>query len=130
MVLLRHVLADGSWHFDWMLERALEAGGPLVTFRVNEALDALPQVFVAQSIGDHRREYLEYEGAVSGGRGAVVRVGRGSVEYLSVGADEWVVKLVWEGRGEGVYRGKGIGDQWRFEVWTGTGSNQTDTPRK
>ena len=34
----------------------------------------------ARRIGDHRKAYLDYEGPVSGGRGDVTRVDRGTVE--------------------------------------------------
>jgi hypothetical protein len=53
-------------------------GGPLVTFRVQHRPDA-PETrwFEAERIADHRREYLAYEGAVSGGRGEVERIGVG-----------------------------------------------------
>lgn len=81
-VLLRHTLPDGSWHYDWMLETL--AGGPLVTFRVQHRPDA-PETrwFEAERIADHRREYLMYEGPVSGNRGEVRRVGAGVVIYWS-----------------------------------------------
>lgn len=75
-MLLRHALPDGSWHYDWMLETV--AGGPLVTFRVMHRPDACEtRWFEAERIDDHRRAYLTYEGAVSGGRGEVERVGAG-----------------------------------------------------
>jgi hypothetical protein len=80
MVLLRHELPDGTGHFDWMVESS-PAGG-LITFRVGVRID-LPEStqFDAEPIGEHRREYLDYEGPVSGDRGTVVRVAIGTVEY-------------------------------------------------
>jgi hypothetical protein len=73
LVLLRHDTPDGAHHYDLMLER--RAGdGRLLTIR----LDRRIEVGVAgraegEMLGEHRRAYLEYEGAVSGGRGCVRR---------------------------------------------------------
>lgn len=76
-VLLRHVVPDGTEHFDWLFERAPGAGG-LLAFRVMERLDlADVAMFIAERIGDHRREYLAYEGPVSGNRGEVRRLAEG-----------------------------------------------------
>jgi hypothetical protein len=60
-------------HFDLMLE----SGDVLRTWR----LLALPAVGVsvpAVLLGDHRRDYLDYEGPVSNGRGVVKRVADGT----------------------------------------------------
>lgn len=76
-VLLRHSLPDGSSHFDWMFEPAPDAA--LVTFRVPTRIDRGVGSFDAERIGEHRRDYLEYEGPVSGGRGAVERAAAGVV---------------------------------------------------
>ncbi len=37
----------------------------------------------AEPLGDHRRDYLEYEGPVSGQRGRVTRIDAGSYQTLS-----------------------------------------------
>lgn len=67
-VILRHVCED--LHYDFMIEK----GGALLTWRI------MPDSFVrmldgvavdAERISDHRNEYLNYEGPVSGGRGRV-----------------------------------------------------------
>lgn len=77
-VLLRHTLPDGSWHYDWMLET--RPGGPLTTFRVQHRPDALEtRWFEAHRIADHRREYLTFEGPVSGERGHVRQLASGSL---------------------------------------------------
>ena len=91
MVLLRHTLADGSEHFDWMLER----GGALLTWRVQE----MPLVgeMRAERLADHRVAYLSYEGEVSGGRGRVVRVRAGEGEVLEEGQS----RVRWRGRWAG-----------------------------
>src|SRR5438105_1964279 len=64
-------------HWDLMLE----AGSALRTWR----LHALPRVgiaVVAESLGEHRLAYLDYEGPVSGGRGTVKRVDSGDFEWV------------------------------------------------
>lgn len=91
-VVLRHDTPDGGWHYDWMLDAADApappgpgGGGGLVTFRVTDRPDD-PRVraFHGERLPDHRREYLTYEGPVSGGRGSVRREagGRCRVEFV------------------------------------------------
>jgi len=61
-------------HFDLMVETGPENG--LVTF----ALEQLPTTDCGagfESLPDHRREYLDYEGPVSSNRGEVRRVAAG-----------------------------------------------------
>lgn len=86
MVILRHTLPDGSWHYDWMLDpRRDDAAGPgvaderrLLTFRTRQRPDeAGRDGFEAERIGGHRAAYLTYEGPLSGGRGVVQRVATG-----------------------------------------------------
>lgn len=60
-------------HWDWMFEQ----GGKLTTFRSSpnclEALQSgIPQIWTL--LPAHRRQYLDYEGPVSGNRGEVKRV--------------------------------------------------------
>ncbi len=47
--------------------------------------DPAPEMFLKR-IQDHRRAYLDYEGAVSGGRGAVTRVDAGPLRVLRTDA--------------------------------------------
>lgn len=79
-VILRHTLADGSWHRDWLIEPpgATEGGediADLVAFRL--APDApTPEgdrAFECEHLPPHRRRYLRYEGPISGNRGRVVQ---------------------------------------------------------
>ncbi len=90
MVLLEHTLADGSRHFDWLMQRPREDDAPskrldleareLLSFRVAERIDRAPaRRFVSQRMEDHRNLYLTYSGEVSGGRGSVRPVARGVV---------------------------------------------------
>lgn len=65
-------------HWDFMLE----SGDVLLTWR----LDRIPAEaceFDVVALSDHRKAYLDYEGPVSGDRGSVVRVDRGTFELLS-----------------------------------------------
>ena len=57
---------------------------PLVTFRVPQRVDELHagQRLEAARIADHRPAYLTYEGPVSGDRGTVRRLARGTVVRL------------------------------------------------
>lgn len=67
----------GAVHWDLMLE--VQPGGPLATWRLaqNPVCTATP--IACERIGDHRREYLEYEGEISGDRGRVRRIDRGEL---------------------------------------------------
>jgi hypothetical protein len=76
MVLLRHELPDGSWHFDWMLERPpwgevrkSSEDRCLATWRVMERVDRLRAAgtrVAGETLADHRRVYLWHDGAVGG----------------------------------------------------------------
>ena len=77
-VVLRHDGIDNP-HFDVMWESS--PGSALVTIRTEEWPMREPARF--ERVGDHRREYLEYEGPVSGGRGHVRRVARGTCRHQS-----------------------------------------------
>ncbi len=72
-VILRHEgVADP--HFDLMFE--IEVGSSLATWRSPTWPIAQPTRLV--KLEDHRRDYLEYEGPVSGDRGTVTRVAAGT----------------------------------------------------
>jgi hypothetical protein len=92
-VVLRHVLADGE-HWDLLLDR----GDALATWQLlDDPADLAPRgplrSLRARPIGDHRRAYLTYEGPVSGGRGHVTRVDRGTHAVLEQHADAWALRL-------------------------------------
>src|SRR5262245_38456350 len=79
-VLLRHDLPDGGFHYDWMIQRAATADGPLLTFRTPARIDQPGLTrFEAERLDDHRAAYLDYEGVISGGRGTVSRIATGEV---------------------------------------------------
>ena len=61
----------------------LEHGGVLLTWQLaREPIDAASLPIPAKRIADHRSAYLEYEGPLSGGRGQVVRVDHGIVNFV------------------------------------------------
>jgi len=96
MVLLRHDLPDGSFHYDWLMERS--TGGPLLGFRVRERIDLLGgKEFTAERIPNHRAVYLEYEGDVSGGRGRVRREATGTCAIGAESAESVEVAGAWGG---------------------------------
>lgn len=90
-VVLRHELPPGQArrsHYDLLVER----GDALAAW----ALDDWPtagQATAALRLPDHRRDYLTYEGPVSGGRGQVTRLDEGSCKLLAVLEGEWTLQL-------------------------------------
>jgi hypothetical protein len=77
-------------HFDLMFES--EPHGRLITYRspawpLVEPTDLIP-------LGEHRREYLTYEGPVSGNRGQVRRVAEGTFEWRTRAADRLEIQLL------------------------------------
>ena len=94
-VVLRHEQIDQP-HFDLMFETA--PGSALATWRSDEwPVTARARL---QPLGDHRRDYLEYEGPVSGHRGVVRRVAGGMhlieedrPDYLAIRLDGALLKL-------------------------------------
>lgn len=89
--LRRFVLLEHSWngvHWDLMLEE----GPVLHTWAIDSRLSPdtdLP----ARRLPAHRRAYLDYEGAVSGGRGSVRRIDRGTYEVVIWSSDRIRVRL-------------------------------------
>lgn len=122
-VLLQHTLPDRSVHLDWMIERP--PGGDrctLLSFRLRIGTDPLAaQRFVAERIGDHRREYLDYEGPVSGGLGEVLRIASGTCRIES-GPDPSLLSLQFPALSRRLLgrevqpRKAEVGGEWVFEV--------------
>jgi hypothetical protein len=87
-VILRHDNPRGT-HFDFMLETA---GDVLKTW----ALPGPPEIGVQMdcaALADHRIEYLDYEGPISGQRGEVSRWDRGSYALERHSDTQWIVQL-------------------------------------
>lgn len=75
VVLLLHE-GHGAAHIDLLIERD---DGPLVTYRAPVGVSLLldgghEAAFDAERLPEHRRVYLDYEGAVSNNRGSVRRI--------------------------------------------------------
>ena len=82
-VVLRHEMPDGTWHYDWMLERAGGDERRLVTFRVEHRPDQAGVAgFEGHRIRDHRAIYLDHEGEVPGERGTVTRLAQGVMRWV------------------------------------------------
>lgn len=90
----RFVILEHDWphyHCDLMIE----TGAALRTWRIAKP-PIIGQTVDAEPIGDHRLDYLTYEGAVSGGRGRVTRYDSG--EYLLLNDDAEFVYLQLQGQ--------------------------------
>ena len=83
----RFALLEHHWngvHWDLMLD----VGKALRTWAIDGAI--VPGVTLpARALGDHRRVYLDYEGAIGGDRGWVRRVDGGDYEPL-IWMPDWV----------------------------------------
>lgn len=92
-VILHHCLPDGSCHWDLCLEQ----GHTLATWQLaaHPARLASGEIaeITARRIADHRLAYLDYQGPISGGRGHVTRVDRGSCQTDSQRSDRWRVRF-------------------------------------
>ncbi len=75
-------------HWDLMLE----VGGVLRTWALAQIPDSPAKVH-AEALPDHRLEYLDYEGPLSGNRGNVTQWDRGTFELESETREEVVVRL-------------------------------------
>ena len=88
----RFVLLEHRWdgvHWDLMLE----VGDALRTWALDAPAVEPGVTLPARALPDHRLIYLEYEGEVSGGRGVVRRVDRGTYEVRQWEPDRVRVRL-------------------------------------
>ena len=86
-VILCHDSPRGE-HFDFMLE----AGDALKTWAMPQSPEAGVEMD-CEALADHRLAYLDYEGPVSGERGAVTRWDRGTYTLERQSEAEWAVEL-------------------------------------
>jgi len=94
VALLRHTLPDGKWHFDWLLQHDPDPNARAATFRLTDPVHQLDRADgTLERLPDHRSRYFEYEGPISGGRGAVVRVAAGDIRWAAVEADQLIGDL-------------------------------------
>ena len=87
----RYVILEHDYpvlHWDLMLE----AGSSLRTWRLASPPTA-GQIIVATPLGDHRLIYLDYEGPLSGDRGAVARWDCGEFDAVAQSDDLVSVRL-------------------------------------
>jgi hypothetical protein len=89
-VLLYHTLSDNP-HWDL----CLDMGDTLATWRLeaDPCRENLATPVPARRIADHRRAYLDYEGPVSGDRGHVRRVDRGTWRPIRRTPTSWQIHL-------------------------------------
>ncbi len=88
-VLLLHETPAGysrPTHYDLMLEH----GEVLFTWAL-EQVPTVGKVVAAERLPDHRLLYLDYEGSVSGDRGAVNRIDRGDFDWVSQAPDRYEI---------------------------------------
>ncbi len=87
----RFVLLEHRWngvHWDLMLE----SGDILATWAIDEAIEP-GKIVQARALPDHRIVYLDYEGPISGDRGEVTRLDRGTYEIETRRDDRLVINL-------------------------------------
>jgi hypothetical protein len=104
--VLRFVVLEHSWsgvHWDWMFEW----GDRLRTWAADVEVRA-GMTSAVRRLADHRLAYLDYEGPVSGDRGRVRRVDRGTFR-----------PLVWEEERVSV-RLKGSRYRGQLDLWSET----------
>jgi hypothetical protein len=85
-VVLEHDHPERHWDF------MLEAGDVLRTWRLAACPEPGRSVYAEASF-DHRPLYLDYQGAVSGGRGTVVRWDAGTFTWMEETPDLIAVQL-------------------------------------
>ena len=73
----------------------LEAGDALKTWALPQPPEAGVEMD-CEALADHRLAYLDYEGPISGERGAVTRWDRGTYTLERESSDEWAVTLAGE----------------------------------
>ena len=87
----RFVILAHDWptpHFDLMLED----GSSLLTWRLARE-PSLNCEIAAEQIANHRIEYRDYEGLVSGDRGHVIRWDSGTFEWVERNVDRMAMQL-------------------------------------
>jgi hypothetical protein len=102
----------GPTHYDLMLED----GPVLATWQIPACPFEIGQTgaLSATKLPDHRKHYLDYQGPVSGGRGQVRLIEKGTYEILARDQRLWQVKLC-GGTLQGSFElAKEGDDSWRF----------------
>lgn len=100
-------------HWDFLLE----TGEALSTWALAEAPDCAGPID-AESLAEHRIEYLDYEGPISGNRGTVTRWDSGTYQFIRQTDHELVLSLDGQ-RLRGTATLARVGDdarRWRFSM--------------
>jgi hypothetical protein len=99
-VVLKHVLPDGTSHYDWMLSVDAAGEKPLVSFRVKERPDLVAESrwVDLEARPDHRPEYLNFDGELEGGRGTVEQMAQGSIFMWKEIQNGWNMMVEWDGK--------------------------------
>lgn len=72
----------------------VEQSADLATWQVESTTkEIFSSRVTARRIHPHRKAYLDYQGPVSGGRGAVRQVEAGTCEVLQAGDDRWQIRF-------------------------------------
>jgi hypothetical protein len=93
-VILRHEIGveferTDKTHFDWMFEvRGKLRTWSTVPISVSEGTEV-----DAEQLADHRIDYLDFEGEISGNRGVVTRVAEGHYELVDETEDLFIATL-------------------------------------
>jgi hypothetical protein len=87
-VILRHEGVPEP-HFDLMIETI--SAGPLMTWRTLDWPITVETDLT--KLGEHRRDYLDYEGPVSNNRGTVKRIAAGACELEWASGHDLLVKF-------------------------------------
>ncbi len=92
----------------------LDIGGALRTWR----LPAIPYTgeMIAEQLADHRLAYLDYEGPVSGARGAVKRWDRGTYRVEASADDSLDISIMGERIQGRVRMTRGVAASWQL-MW-------------
>lgn len=107
-------------HWDLMLED----DGVLITWALAEqpaAGGAGGSTIAATRLADHRLDYLDYEGPVSGDRGSVRRLDAGSFSWLERRPARVRIELDGETLSGEIMLANAQGNEWLFELRRGSG---------
>jgi hypothetical protein len=111
-MLEREGVTDEHRLATWSL-RELPAGWPGAAADGSAEVDAV-------ALADHRAAYLDYEGPISGDRGAVSRIAAGDLTWSEASERRIACELRGDFGGELILTSHLI-DQWRLE-WRGVGA--------
>jgi hypothetical protein len=79
VILLHQTAADEHW------DVMLETDSALTTWSISpQKLTGKSFVCSAKRLADHRKDYLDYEGTISGNRGTVTRIDTGTYDQISL----------------------------------------------